>query len=104
MEEPDVFFDEFADSATFTKADGSFSVSVDCLYEEGVTSHEEDESSMQDAQSQVTGLHSKLSQFGEDDRVVVNGSEWEIIDTQGDGYIRIFLLSPVNGEPTSVSF
>jgi len=104
MEEPDVFFEEFADSATFTKADGSFFVSVNCLYEEGVSSYEEEGTSMQDAQSQVTAHHDLTSAYGERDRVHVKGSEYEIIDIQGDGFLRIFLLSPISGEPTSVSF
>ena len=104
IEDPSVFFEEFADVALFTKADGSFSLGVKCLYEEGVEDFQDGVASLLDTQAQLTCNHAETARVVEGDRAEVHEQVFEILDAVGDGAMRIFKLTPADGKPKGVSF
>lgn len=105
MDEPSVYLDEFADTANLSKADGSLPINTQGLYEEASEEFQgsDESAAMQDYEAQLTTFESETSAYGEGDLVTVKGKNWEILDVKGDGYFRIFLMTPTDGAPFSIS-
>lgn len=91
--EPSVFFSDFAAPVRFEKADGSFFVIVQGIYEEGETQDFGGPTAISSSRPQVTVARSRSLIFNEGDFVTYGDHRFEILDIMADETQVTFHLS-----------
>lgn len=94
MQEPSVFFAEFAREVTLVKADGSFSSSVEAIVENASVRDEGERAAIRVDEPQITLQTSDAADFGEGDRVQDGDRSMIILDRVDDEGVTYLALEP----------